>query len=178
MKGESRKTIWWLLVVALALSLIAAACGGAAPSAPAPTQAPAVPAAAPTQAPAAAAAAPAPAKPKYPKMKLRAANFLETGGGITEELLYKVTDLVLQKKGIRGLFINVYGGINPIHEGAKGVVRYLDEHKIKIPVVARALGNHQEETWQIFREHGVHVVASASTEQAIDELSRLLKGAN
>jgi len=109
---------------------------------------------------------------------MRAANFLETGGGITEELLYKVTDLVLQKKGIRGLFINVYGGINPIHEGAKGVVRYLDEHKIKIPVVARALGNHQEETWQIFREHGVHVVTSASTEQAIDELSRLLKGAN
>src|SRR3972149_2256344 len=37
MKGESRKTIWWLLVVALALSLIAAACGGAAPSAPAAT---------------------------------------------------------------------------------------------------------------------------------------------
>jgi len=54
----------------------------------------------------------------------------------------------------------------------------LEEHKIKIPVVARALGNHQEETWQIFREHGVHVVTSASTEQAIDELSRLLKGAN
>ncbi|HJX03163.1 MAG TPA: ATP-grasp domain-containing protein, partial [Dehalococcoidia bacterium] len=52
--------------------------------------------------------------------KLRAANFLETGGAITEDLLYQVTDLVLQKKGIRALFINVYGGINPIHEGAKG----------------------------------------------------------
>jgi succinyl-CoA synthetase beta subunit len=106
--------------------------------------------------------------------KMRAANFLETGGAITEELLYKVTDLVLQKPGIRGLFINVYGGINPIHEGAKGVVKYLDEHKVSIPVVAKALGNHQEETWQIFKEHGVHVATGVSTEDAVDELARLL----
>ena len=86
--------------------------------------------------------------------KMSPANFLETGGAITEELLYKVTELVLQKEGVRGLFVNIYGGINPIHEGAKGIVRYLNEHDIKIPVVAKALGNHQEETWQIFRENG------------------------
>lgn len=109
--------------------------------------------------------------------KMRAANFLETGGAITADLLYKVMDLVLQKKGIRGLFINVYGGINPIHEGAKGVVQYMEEHGINIPVVAKALGNHQEETWQIFREHGVHVVTDVSTEKAVDELARLLEEA-
>jgi len=108
--------------------------------------------------------------------KMRAANFLETGGSITADLLYKVTGLVLQKPGIRALFINVYGGINPIHEGAKGVVQYLEEHKITIPVVAKALGNHQEETWQIFRDHGVHVVTDVSTEAAVDELVRLLEG--
>jgi succinyl-CoA synthetase beta subunit len=107
--------------------------------------------------------------------KMRSANFLETGGGITEDLLYKATDLVLQKKGVRALFINVYGGINPIHEGAKGVVRYLKEHNITIPVVAKALGNHQEETWKIFREAGVHVVDDVSTEKAIDDLARLLE---
>ncbi|MBI2849618.1 MAG: succinate--CoA ligase subunit beta [Chloroflexi bacterium] len=110
--------------------------------------------------------------------KMRAANFLETGGAITADLLYKVTDLVLQKKGIRALFINVYGGINPIHEGAKGVVKYLEEHGIDIPVVAKALGNHQEETWQIFREHGVHVVTDVSTEKAVEELARLLEEAS
>jgi succinyl-CoA synthetase beta subunit len=107
--------------------------------------------------------------------KMRAANFLETGGGITEDLLYKSTDLVLQKKGIRALFINVYGGINPIHEGAKGVVRYLKDHNITIPVVAKALGNHQEETWQIFRSGGVHVVENVSTENAVEVLARLLE---
>ena len=107
--------------------------------------------------------------------KMRAANFLETGGGITEDLLYKSTDLVLQKKGIRALFINVYGGINPIHEGAKGVVRYLKDHNITIPVVAKALGNHQAETWEIFRGGGVHVVEDVSTEKAVEVLARLLE---
>lgn len=107
--------------------------------------------------------------------KLRAANFLETGGAITEELLYKVTELVLQKKGVRALFINVYGGINPIHEGAKGVVKYLKEHNIKIPVVAKALGNRQEETWEIFRSGGVHVAGDVSTEQAIEQLIQILE---
>jgi succinyl-CoA synthetase beta subunit len=108
--------------------------------------------------------------------RMRPANFLETGGAITADLLYKVMDLVLQKKGIRGLFINVYGGINPIHEGAKGVVRYMKEHGVTIPVVAKALGNHQEETWEIFRKNGVHVVNDVSTEQGIEELARLLEG--
>ena len=107
--------------------------------------------------------------------KMHSANFLETGGGITEDLLYKATDLVLQKKGMRALFINVYGGINPIHEGAKGVVRYLKEHNITIPVVAKALGNHQEETWKTFRDAGVHVVEDVSTEKAIEYLARLLE---
>jgi succinyl-CoA synthetase beta subunit len=106
---------------------------------------------------------------------LRPANFLETGGGITAELLYKVMDLVLQKKGIRALFINVYGGINPIHEGAKGVVKYMQEHNVIIPVVAKALGNHQEETWEIFEQQGVHVVKQGvSTESGVELLAKIL----
>ncbi len=108
--------------------------------------------------------------------RMRPANFLETGGAITADLLYKVMDLVLQKEGIRGLFINVYGGINPIHEGAKGVVNYMKEHGVTIPVVAKALGNHQEETWEIFRENGVHVVTGVSTEEGVEHLARLLEG--
>ena len=107
---------------------------------------------------------------------MRPANFLETGGGISEDLLYKATDLVLQKPGIRALYISVYGGINPIHEGAKGVVRYLKENNITIPVVAKALGNRQEETWEILKSGGVHVVTEVSTEAAVKELARVLEG--
>lgn len=106
--------------------------------------------------------------------RLRPANFLETGGGITEELLYKCMELIMMKADLRAIFINIYGGINPIHEGARGVVRYIKEHKVKLPVVAKALGNHQEETWEIFRSGGVHVVTEAPTEKAVDRLFELV----
>jgi len=108
--------------------------------------------------------------------RFRPANFLETGGAITEDLLYQVMDLVLQKKGVKAVFINVYGGINPIHEGAKGVVRYIQEHGITIPIVAKALGNRQEETWEILKEGGVSVVTEVATEKGIEQLARLLEG--
>jgi succinyl-CoA synthetase beta subunit len=111
------------------------------------------------------------------KQKMQPANFLETGGGITAELLYNAMDLVMQKEGLRAVFINIYGGINPIHEGAKGVGEYIKEHNVSIPVVAKALGNRQEETWEIFREHGVQVVTDISTEKAVEYLAGLLEGA-
>ncbi len=107
--------------------------------------------------------------------RLRPANFLETGGGITEELMYKTTDLVLQKPGLRGLLINLYGGINPIHEGAKGIVRLLKEKQVKIPVVAKALGNRQEETWATLREAGVIIVTDITTEAAAEALCQVLE---
>jgi succinyl-CoA synthetase beta subunit len=106
--------------------------------------------------------------------RMKPANFLETGGGITADLLYKCMELIMMKPGLRAIFINVYGGINPIHEGAKGVVRYIQEHNVKMPIVAKALGNRQEETWEIFRSAGVHVVTEAATEKAIDRLYELV----
>lgn len=106
--------------------------------------------------------------------KMKPANFLETGGGITAELLYRCMELIMMKPDLRAVFINVYGGINPIHEGAKGVVRYIKEHNVKIPIVAKALGNRQEETWDIFRSAGVHVVTEAATEKAIERLYELV----
>jgi succinyl-CoA synthetase beta subunit len=106
--------------------------------------------------------------------KMKPANFLETGGGITADLLYKCMDLLMMKPGLRGILINVYGGINPIHEGAKGVVRYIQEHDVRIPIVAKALGNRQEETWEIFRSAGVHVVTESATEKAVERLYELV----
>jgi succinyl-CoA synthetase beta subunit len=106
--------------------------------------------------------------------RLRPANFLETGGGITEELMYNCMELIMMKEHLRGILINLYGGINPIIEGAGGVARYIRERRITLPIVAKALGNHQEETWEIFRAAGVHVVTDCSTEAAVDRLYELV----
>jgi succinyl-CoA synthetase beta subunit len=108
--------------------------------------------------------------------KMNPANFLETGGAITADQLYKSMELIMMKPGLRGIFLNVYGGINPIHEGARGVARYIREHNLKIPVVAKALGNRQEETWEILRSAGVHVVTAAATEEAVERLYELVGG--
>jgi succinyl-CoA synthetase beta subunit len=108
--------------------------------------------------------------------RFRPANFLETGGAITAELLYQVMDLVLQKKGLKGIFINLYGGINPIHDGAKGIVSYIREHKITIPIVAKVLGNRQEETWEVLKEQGITVATEVATEKGVEQLAQLLEG--
>ena len=96
------------------------------------------------------------------------ANFLETGGGISRELMRKALERVLACPGLRGVLINIYGGINPIHEGALGVADVMPN--VKVPVVAKALGNRQEETWATLEAAGVTVVRELSTEHAVEVL--------
>jgi succinyl-CoA synthetase beta subunit len=85
-----------------------------------------------------------------------------------------VMRLVLKKAGLKGVFLNMYGGINPIHEGAKGVVKVIREDRVNIPVVAKAIGNFQEETWKILEEGGVTVIKTIPTDQAVEELFKRL----
>lgn len=107
--------------------------------------------------------------------RYRPANFLETGGGISEELLYQVMELVLQKKGLKAVFLNLLAGINPIHEGARGIVRFLQEHPTNVPIVSRVRGNRQEEIWQMLREAGVEAFTDAATEESVERLFRILE---
>ena len=103
------------------------------------------------------------------------ANFLETGGGMTKELMASALRVVMKKKNIKAVFINIYGGINPIDEGAKGIVQVIKEDKIKIPIIAKALGNRQEETWDILEKGGVKVIKKSQTAKAVEELFKVLK---
>ncbi|MBA7520347.1 Succinate--CoA ligase [GDP-forming] subunit beta [subsurface metagenome] len=105
---------------------------------------------------------------------LSPANFLETGGGITSDLMVDCMELVLEQPKLKAIFINLYGGINPIHEGAKGIVKVIREKKVTIPIVAKALGNHQEETWNTLEEAGVYVIKESETQKAVKFLSELL----
>ncbi|MBT3344255.1 MAG: succinyl-CoA synthetase subunit beta [Gemmatimonadetes bacterium] len=102
------------------------------------------------------------------------ANFLETGGGISRDLMRRAMERVLACDGVRGVIINVYGGINPIHDGALGVADVMAAG-LEIPVVAKALGNHQEETWEILEAAGVTVVRDVATECAVDVLMKQMR---
>lgn len=105
---------------------------------------------------------------------LSPANFLETGGGITSDLMVDCMELVLEQPELKAILINLYGGINPIHEGAKGIAKVIKEKKVNIPMVAKALGNHQEETWSTLEEVGVHVIKESETQKAVEFLAKLL----
>lgn len=102
------------------------------------------------------------------------ANFLETGGGITKELMAGAVELVLRDKRLRALFINLYGGINPMPLAAKGIVEAYRKLKPEIPLLVKIIGNQQEEAWSILENAGIPVVRDIQTEKAVEKLMSLL----
>jgi len=103
------------------------------------------------------------------------ANFLDTGGQITQQRIRACVGIVLKNEKVRGLVINMYGGINPMVEAAKGVASFVTEKRLKIPVVAKVRGNQEEEAWRILEEAGVTVVRSIATEIAVQKLIELMR---
>ncbi|MDH5266077.1 MAG: ADP-forming succinate--CoA ligase subunit beta [Candidatus Bathyarchaeota archaeon] len=104
------------------------------------------------------------------------ANFLETGGGITEELMTKAVELVLKDRRLKGLLINLYGGINPMPSAAKGIVKAYEKLKPKIPVLVKLVGNQQEEAWNILGNYAIPIAKKIQTEKAVEKLMNLLGG--
>jgi len=102
------------------------------------------------------------------------ANFLETGGAITEQLMERAVELMLRDKRLRALLINLYGGINPMPAAAKGIVRAYERLRPKIPILVKLVGNQQEEAWSILESAGIPVVKEIQTEVAVKKLMSLL----
>jgi succinyl-CoA synthetase beta subunit len=98
------------------------------------------------------------------------ANFLETGGGITKELMAGAVELMLKDKRLKALFINLYGGINPMPSAAEGIVEAYERLKPKIPIFVKLLGNQQEEAWDILEKAGIPVIKEIQTERAVEKM--------
>jgi succinyl-CoA synthetase beta subunit len=106
---------------------------------------------------------------------LTAANFLDTGGGISEPLVKGSLELVMGPPQVKGAILNLYGGINRMLEAAKGIVAALKNIEGERPVVAKIIGNEQEEAWALLKpEPQVHVVRVVQTEAAVAKLTELV----
>jgi len=105
---------------------------------------------------------------------LKPANFLETGGGITRELVRRSVHLVLKNESAHAIIVNLYGGVNSLLEAAIGIVAGVQELKRPVPVVVKALGNQQEECWALLEEHNIPVIKSHRTEDAVAYIKRQL----
>jgi succinyl-CoA synthetase beta subunit len=106
---------------------------------------------------------------------LAPANFLDTGGGISEEMVKGAVELILEPPHIRGAILNLYGGINRMLEAAKGIIAALENIPADRPLVVKILGNQQEEAWELLEPlPNVHVIRLVQTETAVDRLAQLL----
>jgi len=105
----------------------------------------------------------------------RPANFLETGGRISADLVHGALNLVLEQDGLRGVLVNLYGGINPMVEAARGLIAAVMEKNPEIPIVVKLFGNEQEEAWRLLETAGIPTVRGIETEAAVEKLVGLLE---
>ncbi len=106
------------------------------------------------------------------------ANFLDTGGLITQERIVNCLKLVTSNPKVRGVLINLYGGINPIVEAAKGIVSFVEEKRLEYPIVVKARGNFEEESWRILKASNIEVVEEMMTEVAAERVVQRVKEQN
>lgn len=88
------------------------------------------------------------------------ANFLDVGGGASVETMGRALEIAMVKKGLKSIFINIFGGITRCDEIAKGISEYRKRHEIEIPMVVRIIGTNEEEGRRILEEGGVKSLES------------------
>jgi succinyl-CoA synthetase beta subunit len=103
------------------------------------------------------------------------ANFLDTGGRITRDHVWKCLSIVMKNPRVAGVMVNMYGGINPMVEAARGIVEFVDERRPRSPIVVKLRGNSEEEAWTILEKAGIHVVRATQTEDAVRLIIALLR---
>jgi succinyl-CoA synthetase beta subunit len=103
----------------------------------------------------------------------RPANFCDIGGGAKAEVVENALAVILMNPRVRGVLINVFGGITRGDEVARGLVQARDSLGMTLPLVVRLSGTNQEEGRAILQESGIEPAASGwEAAQKIVELTR------
>jgi succinyl-CoA synthetase beta subunit len=103
----------------------------------------------------------------------KAANFCDIGGGAKAEVVENALAVILMNPKVKGVLINVFGGITRGDEVAKGIVTARDNLKMRLPLVVRMSGTREEEGREILKRNGIEPGVSAwEAAQKIVELTR------
>jgi len=92
----------------------------------------------------------------------RAANFLDIGGGAKAEVVHSALDLLANDPQVKGILINIFGGITRGDEVAHGIIDAARELNLKLPLVVRMTGTREEEGRRLLQEAGITPEASAT----------------
>lgn len=99
------------------------------------------------------------------------ANFLDVGGGASAERVKSCVELVMMDKNVKGLLINIFGGITRGDLVAQGILSAFDEMDVNVPVVARIDGTAAEEGLKLLE--GSKIVGAATMQEAARKIVEL-----
>jgi succinyl-CoA synthetase beta subunit len=100
------------------------------------------------------------------------ANFLDVGGGASEEQVKNAFRIILSDRNVRGVLINIFGGIMRCDVIAKGVVAAVAEMGLEIPVVVRLEGTNVELARKILSESGLRITPAEDLADAATKVCR------
>jgi succinyl-CoA synthetase beta subunit len=103
------------------------------------------------------------------------ANFLDVGGGATAEMVENGFRIILSDKNVKGILINIFGGILRCDVLAEGVVQAAAKTGIDVPVVVRMEGTNVEEGRRILKESGLNLINAADLKDAAAKVAELVR---
>ena len=104
------------------------------------------------------------------------ANFLDVGGGASEEMVENGFRIMLGDENVKGILINIFGGILRCDVLAKGVVNAAKKTGIDVPVVVRMEGTNVKEGRKILAESGLNLITAADMKDAAEKVARFVAG--
>jgi len=105
------------------------------------------------------------------------ANFLDVGGGASAEQVKNAFKILVKDPSVKGVFINIFGGILRCDVLASGVVAAAKELNLKLPVVVRMEGTNVEKGQEILRDSGLGLTIAKDMKDGADKIVALAGGA-
>ena len=103
------------------------------------------------------------------------ANFLDVGGGASKEKVSAAFKIILSDKNVKGILINIFGGIMRCDVLAQGVVDAAKEIKIDVPLVVRLAGTNFLEGKKILDNSGLEIISASDLSDAAEKIVKEIK---
>ena len=98
------------------------------------------------------------------------ANFLDVGGGATKERVSEAFKIILSDKNVKGILVNIFGGIVRCDLIAEGIIGAVEEVHVEVPVVVRLEGNNAERGSQLLEQSGLSLIAANDLTDAAEKI--------
>lgn len=105
------------------------------------------------------------------------ANFLDVGGGATAEKVTEAFKIILSDKNVKGIFVNIFGGIMKCDVIAEGVVEATKQVGLNLPLVVRLEGTNVDLGKKILNESGLNIIPADSMADGAEKIVTLVKEA-